>query len=1026
MPLSFRGSFAVGFAGGRGGSVGSMKGPKIRSTVIAVMVILVGMMWSGEPALALDRSKDLDQFTVDVWGARQGLPISSITIMAQTTDGYLWLGTQVGLVRFDGIGTASFNRRNTPGLPTSNVWALLGATSGELWIGLENGGVSILRGGRFIPLDSDSLEDATVSALYEDATGAVWIGTEDGRVFRTVVGTVEPVSDQRGLGAGIRAFAAAGDGAVWAATEGTGLWRLSPDGVLGNVTSRNGLPSDSLLSLADGRNGSLWIGTTAAGAVRFRNNAFEVFTTDHGLAHNTINGIVVDDDTTVWFATQRGLSRFRSSDDISTLAARRDLDTNIVKCLLEDQEGSLWIGTGGDGLGRLKDTPAATFTAGQGLDFEHVWTVLEDHRQDLWIGTAGGGLYRMRNERVGVVYTTENGLSSNMVYSLSETPDGDLWVGTRSGLNRIRNGSVQIYQVDDGLPDDFIRALFVDSGDRLWIGTRRGLAVFENERLTTYGLGDGLSNEVIRYVLEGSDGTIWIGTSGGGLNRLRDGRFQTVSTEDELPTGYVFTIHEDATGVIWIGTNEGLGRIKDDRVDVLTKDNGLPDDFVYHLLEDDEGRLWASTNRGVVAMPIASLHQAIDSGGLIERIRTFGTADGMLNVECNGGVQPAGWRDHDGRLWFPTVKGVVRVDPSLIRPNAIPPNVVIERVVANTDTLDLVPGSPVQMAPGTTRFELHYAALSLLDPTKVKYRYRLVGFDEDWTEAGPRRTAYYTNVPPGRYHFEVAGCNNDGVWSTRNAALEIEVLPTFLQTGWMLLIYIGAAVAILAVIVMLRWRQLRRREAWLRDLVDERTAQLEDANQMLEVLANQDPLTGIANRRHFMERFDCEWKRSTRSSSWISLIIADIDDFKAYNDTCGHQAGDTCLQRIAERFDATAQRAADVVARYGGEEFIVLLPETDPDGAAAVAEAMRSDVAAMEIRHDASRTGDHVTVSFGVAGVIPELDIPSESLIKLADEALYEAKEAGRNQTRTARPRDCGMPSRTAASPPDDNFDPFE
>ncbi|MCP4903153.1 MAG: diguanylate cyclase [bacterium] len=968
--------------------------------LIAIGSAMVVCLAITSGALALDTAKNLSQYTIDIWKNGQGLPVNSVTTVAQTADGYLWLGTQSGLVRFDGIGSRSFNRRNTPSLASSIVWSLLGLSTGELWIGLEDAGVVVLNSGRFEPLAVVELAESTVMALHEDSMGGVWIGTEAGHVYRYFGGECRLVSPPTGLGGSVRDFEAEGTSEVWVAAEGTGVWRLdAEDGIRRNLTLQDGLPTDVVISLGRDPDGALWIGTHAEGAAQVTGSGVIVRSVDHGLAHNTVNEIVSDSDGNLWFATQQGLSRMSPAGEFATLAVLQDLGASVVRSVVEDREGSLWVGTGGGGLCRLKDSPVTTFAAREGLAFDHVWTVLEDSADDIWIGSAGGGLFRMRGDEIRVVHSTANGLSNDTVLSLCETSDGTLWVGTRDGLNLIRDGKIQVLREQDGLPNTFVRVLAVDSHDRVWIGTRGGLARYEHGRLTVFDENDGLTSDVIRYVLEARDGTIWIGTNGGGINRLGKSGFSSLTSVDGLTAGYVFALHEDRSGTIWAGTNEGLNRIRNGRIESLTIEDGLPDDFIYRILEDEEDRLWMSTNAGIMAIPVSALNAAIDTGEPIEGIRSFGAADGMQNPECNGGVQPAGWKDHEGRMWFPTVQGISRIDPAGLRRNRVSPNVVIDRVVVDGDEISVNKHGSVRIEPGTTRFEVHFAALSLLDPAKVRYRYRLDGLESEWTDAGPRRTAYYTSVPPGRYRFQVTGCNNDGVWSTSAAELEFEIVPMFRQTGWMVLIYVAASVALIGVVFFVRIRQMRRRESRLVELVEERTAQLETANRRLEVLVNQDGLTGITNRRHFEQLLEHEWKRCVRNSQSISVILADIDDFKAFNDTYGHQSGDDCLQKIAQVLASEVRRPADVVARYGGEEFVALLPETDIEGAAAVAESMRRQVLSLEIPHKASRAHSWVSVSFGVAGTIPHVESRSDDLMELADEALYQAKEAGRNRT---------------------------
>jgi len=956
------------------------------------------LAWSPSGS-ALDKNKSLSQYTLEVWKTEQGLPVNGVTKIAQTQDGYLWLGTQSGLVRFDGISCQTYTRRNTPQLKTSIVTSVLATRDGALWIGLEDGGVVVKHEDDFVPLRPELLATRTVSALYEDPSGAIWIGADDGTIYSWSNDQLQQMGDEAGLGGQVRAFLSDDAGGVWAAIEGTGAWCFHQDGSITHLSTAQGLPNNVVISLGSSSDGALWIGTHSGGVARVLDDQVTLLTTKDGLSNNTVQSIIEDTQRNLWIATQRGLCRLSEENKVTGMTTRQDLGANDVGCLLEDREGSLWIGTRGGGLCRLKDSPVTTFGVREGLDFDLVWTVMEDSHGDLWIGTGGGGLFRMRGTTISRAYAVANGLSHDTVLSLCEAADGALWVGTRRGLNRIHEGVVERFFTGDGLPDDFVRVLSADQRGRIWIGTRSGIALYEDGRFSVYD-GDGsLGDEVIRYIHHAHDATVWIGTNGNGLIHVSTSGMTRLTTDDGLSSGFVFALYEDAQGTIWAGTNEGLNRIRNGRIGVLTQEEGLPDDFIYRILDDDTGRVWISTNVGIVSVPLENLNRALDSGGVVEGARTFGTADGMLTQECNGGVQPAGWRDRAKRLWFPTGQGVVRVDPTTIYYNTVAPTVDIQRVVATPGGTQTVTDGRAVLEPGTSRFELHYAALSLLNPARVRYRYRLEGLEDDWTAAGTRRTAYYTNVGPGRYLFRVAGCNNDGVWSTADATLSIVVRPKLYQTGWMALLVVLAASGLVVAAFKLRTRQLRRRQQQLITLVEERTKLLQDANRKLEVLVNKDGLTGITNRRHFMERFELEWKRSSRTSTWISVIFADIDHFKAYNDTFGHQAGDDCLRQVAHILNECAQRPADLVARYGGEEFVALLPETDAQGAYAVAESMRCAVLELRLPHAEPAQRDVVSVSFGVASIQPRPESQSTALLERADEALYQAKEQGRNRT---------------------------
>jgi diguanylate cyclase (GGDEF)-like protein len=363
--------------------------------------------------------------------------------------------------------------------------------------------------------------------------------------------------------------------------------------------------------------------------------------------------------------------------------------------------------------------------------------------------------------------------------------------------------------------------------------------------------------------------------------------------------------------------------------------------------------------------------------------------DGMKNRECNGANQPPAWKDTAGRLWFPTIEGVTVVDPEHLGGNALPPPVNLEQIVV--DGQAVAPKDGLTLAPGARNLEFHYVAPSFVAPGRVRYRYLLEGLDTEWVEAGARRTAYYSRLPPRRYRFRVAAANDEGVWNETGASLSFDLRPRIYETPWF---YAACGLALAGVAWggdRLRVRRVRTREEALERLVEERTRALAEANLRLERLSSLDGLTGVANRRRFDEALDVEWRRAARSGAPLSLAMLDLDFFKDFNDTNGHLAGDDHLRQVAKALFGALGRAGDLVARYGGEEFVVLLPGMGAAEAAAVAERLRASVEALALPHNASAVARVVTLSVGVA-------TRPAALVAAADEALYRAKREGRNR----------------------------
>jgi diguanylate cyclase (GGDEF)-like protein len=827
----------------------------------------------------------------------------------------------------------------------------------------------------------------------EDDAGVLWIGTRGAGLCRFSDGRFTVYRDPKVLGDGHVLALARGRDGLWIGTQGSGLARMK-NGALVTEVPPAALRGAAVFAVVEGPEGSVWIGTNGAGLFRLQNGELRSYGTPDGLSDNFIYGLIEDRNGTLWVATTAGLNRFRDG-RFESLTRTSGLPNDNVYSAFEDREGSLWLGTFGGGLVRLKDASFATFSRPEGLPHDTAWAVLEDRAQAVWVGMLGGGLARMAGGRV-TTWTTKQGLPRDQVWALAEGADGSIWVGTDGGgLAHLKDGRFTTLDHARGLASNLVMSLRQARDGALWIGTDNGLQRLVDGRLTTWRTEQGLSGLLVRALLEARDGSLWIGTEDGGLSQLKDGHFRAITVRDGLGSNFVRSLHEDAKGALWVGTDGGgLTRIQGSDLHTFTTRDGLFDDVVHAIVEDGSEQLWLLSNRGVSQLRKSDLNARAQGAPDLVQAVAYGRDDGMRSSEGNSG-SPAAWRAHDGRLWFATTRGVAVVDPARLMPDSGPPPVVIETLTIDNETHDLQ--GAIRLPPGARRFEIRYTALSLLAPRKLRFHYRLEGFDPEWIDAGTRRTAYYTNVPPGRYRFQVIAASGNGAWNREGASIEISLAPFFYQARWF---QVGVALLALAGAwrgYRLRVRGHRQREAELVRLVEERTRQLTEANQTLLRLSRQDALTGIANRRQFDETLTTEWRRAQRGALPLGLTIADIDHFKTYNDRYGHPRGDECIKEVAAALAASLKRAGDLVARWGGEEFAILQPETDPRGSEAVAAALGAAVRALAIPH-AGSPGGIVTLSLGSASVIPRAELRPEDLVAAADEALYRAKAQGRDR----------------------------
>lgn len=745
--------------------------------------------------MALDPTRAVTTYVHDVWDIDKGLPQNSVTTILQTRDGYLWIGTQQGLVRYDGVRFVTFDDANTPLLRNSFVTDLAEAPDGALWVATR-GGVVVYRDGRLeAPPIAGQRALEFVRAVEIDRAGAVWIGTRDG-LYRTEGGKMRRIATAEGLNSDrIRCILADRHGRVWIGTD-VGLNELAGGRFVRDAVTD--AVREQVNSIIEDRRGDLWVGSDG-GLRRIANGAVAALPAPAA----PVNAVLEDRDRNIWAATSQGLFRVTGG-SVSRFASGDGLSNDTVFALAEDREGSLWIGTDG-GLNRLKDSSFVTYTVADGLANDMITSIAEDARGALWIGTAEG----LTRAQDGVLTTLrkENGLSSNLVYSLLPDAAGRMFVGTRKGLQVVENGVVKPFPDQRGLALESVMALARGPDGSLWIGTRRGLERWKSGQLLHYGRAEGLSSDDIFALRALPNGDVWIGTNGGGLNRLRDGR---VDVYRGLGSDVIHCIAQDPKGGFWIGTRGGLVRLENGRFSRATVAAGLFDNVIWQVLEAN-GWLWMSSNKGVFRAPKQDVNDLLDGKRTHIATVAYGTADGMKSRECNGGFQPAGWKAHDGRLWFPTIRGAAVVDPARLRTNPLPPPVVLEEV--RIDGAPAARAARIEVPPDTATLEFHYTGLSLVAPERVRFRYKLENYDADWIDAGPRRTAYYTRVRPGTYRFQVMAANNDGVWNRAGTALDLRVLPRFYQTRAFQALLTLAALAAVWLLHRYRLTQVRARFA---------------------------------------------------------------------------------------------------------------------------------------------------------------------------------------------------------------------
>jgi signal transduction histidine kinase/ligand-binding sensor domain-containing protein len=779
---------------------------------------LTGLLLS--VALSLDAAGAIP-LVHDRWGTKEGLPQSSVTAILQTSDGYLWLGTQGGLVRFDGVRFELFSPSTHRGLSSSRISALLEDRRGTLWIGTEDGGLVSYDRGVFAPFAHPLLSTGTIRAVAAAPDDGLWIAAPEGLV-EIRAGTLTRLTRADGStllpSGGMVDIAAGASGELWIGTR-EGLVRYTPTSTI-TYTAADGLPDTVVMALLPAPDGSLWVGTQGGLAQWLNGRVSRTYRSE--LTHPEVRSLHDGGDGTIWVGTRTGLDRLSNG---RVTAARPGLVDSII-AIASDREGSLWVGTVMSGLSRLRPARVTMLRVSDRIGAAAVG-ITQDRDGTMWIAGTCTGLLRVRDgERR--MFTTRDGLPGDCVWSLLADRDGALWVGTfGGGLARMAGGEVQTFtHRNSGLLNDVVLALFQDRDGRIWVGTQGGLHVFAAGRLSAYRMADGLVNDDVRFITQDRGGALWIATTGG-ISRFAGGRFTNYTTANGLPHNAVRAIHEDSDGAIWIGTyGGGLARLKQDRFSHITRADGLFDDVVSRILDDGRGFLWMTGNHGIFRASRQALNDFADGRAASVTSVSYDTTDGMTSHETSGGGQPAGWQARDGRLWFPTIDGVAIIDPAA-PDNTLPPPLAIEHV--RLDNRELDPAAPIVLPSGRMQLAIEYTGLSLAAPGKTRFRYQLEGYEDTAVEAGARRVAYYTSLPPGTFTFRVTGSNSDGAWNRDGATLAIQVTAPFWMTWWFRGVA-GLAVAAAALTVhRARVARLTKeqhvREAFTRHLIESQEAE---------------------------------------------------------------------------------------------------------------------------------------------------------------------------------------------------------
>jgi signal transduction histidine kinase/ligand-binding sensor domain-containing protein len=800
----------------------------LRATLALGLLLAAGSAWALEPG------KALNQFPHQGWHTEDGLPQNSTQALAQTADGYLWAGTFEGLARFDGARFTVFEPGNTPALPDRSITALAVGQDGTLWIN-TNQGMAGLRDGKFfsVPLPQ-SVVARDVSLLRPARGGGVWVGTLGSGLVHLAAGQAQVWKTEQGLASNrVLALAEGEAGSLWVACP-EGLQRWDGTAFLPGPSFEG--PAPLVSALAVDAQGTLWAGAQDGTVYRLRDGVMRT-APEASLPGSPVSSLLVDRQGALW-VTSRGQGLLRLVDgQRSVLNTANGLESGSILSLLEDAEGNLWLGMGTHGLHRLKDAPFTPYGPPEGLGHDMVAAVLEARDGSLWFSSLGGGITRLKDGRM-TNWTTRVGLSDDMVFGIAEGLDGTLWFATRRGLLQWREDKFTLLP-EQGQParNPLGQAIHVDEHGTLWVSTQDGLARWDGQQFSPVAPQDKVLGGLVRVMERSSAGGFWVGTQGGGLAWYSDGHTETLSSQGAPIDGDVRGLFDDGHA-LWVGTTNGLFRWKDGHFARLRRAQGLFDDVVFQILPDGKGNLWMTCNKGIFRVSQRELEAVADGRSPRVISHVYGRQDGMRSEECNALGGPSGIRARDGRLWFPTIRGAVVYDAAQEKPAASLPPLIMEELLADGH---LLPASQWGLIPpGSGRMELHYTSAALGAPEQLRFRFKLEGVDGDWVDAGTRRVAYYTRLPPGEHRFRVEAFTPQVDGPRRRAELLFRLRPRFFETGFFRVGSVLALVLVVAGAVRLRLRQAQQRERQLQSRVDERTAEL--AMRLRQLEATQERL----------------------------------------------------------------------------------------------------------------------------------------------------------------------------------------
>ncbi|MGX5202876.1 ligand-binding sensor domain-containing protein [Aliikangiella sp. IMCC44632] len=977
-------------------------------------ILLMLMCWGGASCYALDADKPFNQYVLDAWSIEQGLPQISVHSLAQDDQGYIWVGTQAGLAKFDGVNFKTYSIEDTPELTGNFIQSLYNDSQSRLWIGTYKGLVKYAKGQfkaiQYFPGPNQEPMSLNIYQVIENNRGDVWVAAVQG-LFR---------------------FDARNQVLIRENTQPTySLFAANQSLLLGEVgqfsflekkrTTTVKLPevfSDARITRMI-KVGEVILAGTTQGLLEIDINqlSVKVVFKNTPIYKHPVDSLYQDSDKNVWVGTIKGLFRIREGQVVEHVGNDNNHNFQQIQTIIEDHEKNLWVGSYRDGVARIWSGRISRYSVDVGLNEPLVWSILPDTNNDnIFVGTNQG--LSIFNGQAIIPVASSDELTHPTAYTLFQEGE-DLWVGSRAGVSLLKQGKVVPVKFSETLSTLQVNSIYrIKQSGRLLMGTTNGLYEYNEAELKPLLTTKG-QKLFVRPIAELMDGKVLVGTQNG-LYQLIADELIPYGLSTGLPAGI------DVTGILELNDNQivistianGLFILVNQRWVNITERDGLPVNESFTVLRDDLGYLWVSGFKGLYRISIKNMLSYINGNSdTISSYMFLSESGGLLGSQkaycCNGAGNAKGFIKN-GMLWYPTRDGIVKLNTNQIKLNSVLPNVIIERVKKHNRWVNVDENFNSTFAPDERDLSFDFTALSFRDPKSVLFKYRLLGYHDDWRTPEDRlqRRVNYTNLSPGKYVLQVMAANNAGKWNPQIAELNFEILPNFYETYWFY-----SSAFILMIFMVYAWHQQRTRSLKLKKIeleneIKRHTQQLEVSNQKLhqavqalEEISQTDQLTGLKNRRYLASQMPADLAHFQRQltaeqpGEKMVFAIADIDHFKNINDTYGHKAGDDVLHKFAAVIKGQI-REGDYAVRWGGEEFIIVFRPMPSKMTTVIIERIRAAIEATEFAIDGGKVIS-LTCSIGfVSYPFFSDDISKlswEHTVELADHALYLTKENGRN-----------------------------